>query len=689
MPVARNVYRRGAVYWWRRVCSCDAADVRPTIALSLGTKDAGEARVRAAAMTVRTMAMQETLLDRWKRDGLPTAQRNALLRREAAAYRDRLLTDPLEAIRFGEGASSEATLELCERGWATLIKCSLGCPPTPARLSHAACTAKNAEAVSERVRVHALDMSFREKLTEDAEAILDAEGIYATDLAKTIATGILVAARATAVRDHRLGTSPPSMAVTTSAPRMALMEMTSALAGGMSPVQLSVSYSLSSKACSLASATSVSSTASPVSPAAVNTSMGELDWSSMTPTQVAEKFIRSRYQDDELEHRYGGKRAIRKVDEHTLRQVRWAARLLEKSMRDSQGAPRAISTLRKEDLIDLDKPFEDLPRSTGKSEWDRRPSTTLSMIISRVTEQIAKGKKSNDNVGLDSATTNKHFGKLSNILYFLKTKIAELPAIDFGLFLTSDGDDVRNDQVAYTTHQIEELFNLPPWTGCLDEFNRSPAGKQRFSDTLVWVLLLAWYTGARREEICKLLVSEVWRDCGIWYLVNENNGAGRVKNDRSVRYISICDELLRLGFVEFAKAIKDASHAALFPDLLTMSGKGKKGDVFYDLFWVKLAKLLPWLEPGQAIRSNRHSVSTEWKLQEVPSELRKDALGQGGENDEQDRYAKAIALPKSKELNDKIPVVTTHLAPFLPVVLVPSDIRKPRPQRTRRPKEAY
>jgi hypothetical protein len=45
MPIATNIYRRGAVYWWRRAVSWPIPGSHPeTHALSLQTKGAGEAR---------------------------------------------------------------------------------------------------------------------------------------------------------------------------------------------------------------------------------------------------------------------------------------------------------------------------------------------------------------------------------------------------------------------------------------------------------------------------------------------------------------------------------------------------------------------------------------------------------------------------------------------------------------------
>lgn len=677
MPIANNVYRRGAVYWWRHKSSSLPGFDRPTIALSLGTKDAGVARVRAAAMLVWVKAMQESLLDRWKRDGLSAEQCDAIRRREAIAYRNRLITDPLEITRFGEGATDAETRALCELGWTTLIDCGLGFPVTPELLSHAVHTAKNAGVVGSRVRTHALDLSFRDQLMTEAAETLRSEGLPVTDVAKIKATGSLITARAIATRAHRTGEPMPTEPLLQSG-KLGLT------AGGSHPLKMSFNFTRMATGSSVKWVTpsAIISSPNPTS-ADINPPVGE-NWATMIPTEVAERFIRHKYQDPELEHRKGGRREAREIDEHTLRQVRWAANLIEKSMRDAENNPRALSTMTKPDLIALDEAFERIPVSTGKSPWDRDPGTTLGMITERAALQIEAKTLMPNKIGLDRATTNKHFAKIKNVWDFLRSKLAELDNLDFSDFLIGEEGDVRDDRAAYTTEQINELFKLPPWTGCASAYERFQAGAHRFSDTLVWVLLLVWYTGLRREELCKLAVSEVRCENHVWYLVIAFSEAGRVKNARSVRYIPICDELLRLGFVQFVDAIKAAGHAALFPDLLTMSGIGKKGDVFYDLYWTKIAAFLNWLKPGQALHSGRHSAATELKRVGVPREVRKELFGQGGDNDEMDRYSKALALPEAKKVVDKIPVVTAHLAPFLPATLVPAALRMPRPSRVKR-----
>ena len=185
----------------------------------------------------------------------------------------------------------------------------------------------------------------------------------------------------------------------------------------------------------------------------------------------------------------------------------------------------------------------------------------------------------------------------------------------------------------------------------------------------------------RREEVCKLLVDDVQCDSGYWFISIRNSEAGRVKNARSVRLIALSDELIRLGFVKYVEAIRQAGHAAVFPELVAEREGTKKGDVFYRIWWIYIAPLLTGLKRGQAMHAARHSFDTELKELEVFPEHREDALGHAGKHGEGRRYSKSARLKKLKALVDKVPKVTSHLPSCDAVRLLPADHRQPRPAR--------
>ncbi|WP_309646344.1 tyrosine-type recombinase/integrase, partial [Phenylobacterium sp.] len=330
-------------------------------------------------------------------------------------------------------------------------------------------------------------------------------------------------------------------------------------------------------------------------PAQIDASGIPEKWLNASPIEAAELLIASN--PAMLEHRKDGKRAATQVGEQTLRQIRWAAVLLQKSMNPvgPTAGIRPFWTCTFDDIVTLDSWFDKLPVTRGKSPRDREPDTTLQEICDRALDRIDEGELGADAIGLDGVTTNKHLRKIKQIYDMARDEIDILPEIRFAKFMVPDLKDERNARDAYTVEQAVEIFSLPPWTGCAGARDRLAAGNEVFHDSLYFVLLIVWYTGMRREEVCKLLVADVQYDAGYWFISIRNSDAGRVKNANSVRLIALAQELIRLGFVQYVDAIRAAGHDAVFPELVAERDGTKKGDVFYRIWWIYIAPLLTGL----------------------------------------------------------------------------------------------
>ena len=308
------------------------------------------------------------------------------------------------------------------------------------------------------------------------------------------------------------------------------------------------------------------------------------------------------------------------------------------------------------------------------------------MIEEAALEKLEDGEIDASAIGFTSANTNKHFRKLGQIDAFLCEAIPSLPPINFAKFCVADVKSEREARMRLSVSQGEAIFRLPPWTGCESAVDRLTSGPNVIHDGLFWVLLLVWYTGARREEICKLLVLDVDHLNDTWFLCITNTETGRVKTTSSIRIIAICDELVRLGFIEFVKAMKAEGETLLFPEMMPGGAtKRKLGDVFYKLWWIYIAPLVePALARGQAMHACRHTASDELKRAEISLETRNDLFGWKGKGGEgETRYSSATALGKLKNAVDKIPVVTQHLPAFnsSDIRLLDAALRVARPTR--------
>ncbi|MBA3526390.1 MAG: tyrosine-type recombinase/integrase [Sphingomonas sp.] len=603
-------------------------------------------------MTAQSEVVRMSLYERVERDGLTIEQRNAVLRAEMRAYRDGL--EHLSAQwqfrpAWAKVTDVDADLQVYEAIWGAFARTGVvdGVPSIAYADEHFGELTREQRAAARRL-VGSADL--RHILSRETAQRLEALGIEPNPTNMALATRLMLDARSKAARELRLGIDTVTGVTVPEIP-----------SGWHTAPIIAEDHE--------------------VRPPPTDASRIPEKWRNASPVEAAELLIQSN--PAMLEHRKDGKRAASQVGEQTLRQIRWAAVLLQKSMNPAGPAAgiRPFWTCTFDDIVTLDSWFDKLPVTCGKSPQDREPETTLQAIYERALNRIDKGELGADAIGLDGVTTNKHLRKIKQVYDLAREEIEVLPEIRFAKFMVPDLKDERDARDAYTVEQAIEIFSLPPWTGCAGTHDRLVPGSEVFHDSLYFVLLIVWYTGMRREEVCKLLVTDVQCDAGYWYISIRNSNAGRVKNANSVRLIALAEELIRLGFVQYVDAIRAAGHDAVFPELVAERDGTKKGDVFYRIWWIYIAPLLTGLKRGQALHAARHSFDTELKELEVFPEHREDALGHAGNHGEGRRYSKAARLKKLKKLVDQVPIVTAHLPKFPKIRLLPADQRKPRPVR--------
>jgi integrase len=130
----------------------------------------------------------------------------------------------------------------------------------------------------------------------------------------------------------------------------------------------------------------------------------------------------------------------------------------------------------------------------------------------------------------------------------------------------------------FTPAQLQAIFNLPIFT----QGERPAQGR---GETSYWLPLLLLSYGNRPEEMCQLLVSDIFfnEDEGIWCLRITDEGEHPVKGSRHIkadgnpvirRTLPVAKRLLDLGFIDYVEGLKTQGQLALFPKLTI---KGKRG----------------------------------------------------------------------------------------------------------------
>ncbi|MET3844343.1 hypothetical protein [Bradyrhizobium sp. OAE829] len=221
-----------------------------------------------------------------------------------------------------------------------------------------------------------------------------------------------------------------------------------------------------------------------------------------------------------------------------------------------------------------------LPRSYGKGQNDR--DTSLSEWLERAKKLPEK------EVGRESGTLNRHLTQLQEVLVYIEAcghKIPEFSGVS--KLLSKKKGRARDERNPFSPEDLAAIFAQPPWTGCESLDNRIVPGEMIYHDALSIVPYLARYTLGRREELCGLDVGDVLEENGISYIFIRPNEHRTVKNPQSKRRIPLTGKVIRLGFLRYHAEIKSLGHKLLFPELRAASDRTPLGDVFYG-DWIKV-----------------------------------------------------------------------------------------------------
>ncbi len=290
-------------------------------------------------------------------------------------------------------------------------------------------------------------------------------------------------------------------------------------------------------------------------------------------------------------------------------------------------------------------------------------------------------------------TRNRHISSLRGIFRWAADNGQPTPVVNFdSLFIgISKAKRGRNLRPATPVDDVGKLFALPVFAGCLPHSGGTGAAvlSARFAegdavihDAFYWVPMLLYYTGARREELCKLRPGDVFDATDIPYIWIDFTEFGRIKNEHSMRPVPLHSELIRLGFIDFVRECRDRGYDVLFPELRPTNDVQNFGDVYYKNVWRNLKKA-GHLTTEATNHGMRHRFSTELKAKKVFSEFRRDLMGHAGANINEEIYSDTGPLLELKSVVEELPSVTNHLASS-PMNLPPKAVRRPQPQKRRK-----
>ena len=163
--------------------------------------------------------------------------------------------------------------------------------------------------------------------------------------------------------------------------------------------------------------------------------------------------------------------------------------------------------------------------------------------------------------GTAAKTAHDRFNYIKGFLNFACRELELLPRNPWeGLAIEYTTTSPR---YPWSSEQLAILFAKPLFTGYALPSEWAAGG-----DAAYWIPVLGIYTGARIGELCQLETADIETVDGVALIRITDQGEGQsVKTAAGRRVVPVHPELIRLGFLDYADAIRKAGATRLFPGL--------------------------------------------------------------------------------------------------------------------------
>jgi len=307
-----------------------------------------------------------------------------------------------------------------------------------------------------------------------------------------------------------------------------------------------------------------------------------------------------------------------------------------------------------------------LPKSYGRSPKDAARS--IAEIIQRGKEMVTKGIQSDDFIGLDPPTINRHVTQLSKLLMYAKGKGYEIGDIaTLQSFRQHDPECDEDKRNAFDVAMSIILFSTSPWAGCLNEDDRLTPGNLIVHSSLFFVPMLGCYDLLSLSEAVGIMLDDIDLDSEIPCInIRPNEIRDRTKTRTRTRRQPIHDELMRLGFGRYVKALRELGFRTLWPELLIRGQNTDLGDLFSKDWTPALDNALPEARQNKQTFQSWRSAGNTFLIGMEPTismVTRYQLMGHALKDVNGRHYTKQ--LPDAVKLAGlrHLPIVTGHLQP--------------------------
>ena len=223
-----------------------------------------------------------------------------------------------------------------------------------------------------------------------------------------------------------------------------------------------------------------------------------------------------------------------------------------------------------------------MPKNYGKSSKDE--SRSIEEILAR------SDSLDDEEIGLEAGTVNRHQTQLGNILDHLKGNGFSCGEA-FSSFRRPDAEASDQKRNPFTVADGQSLFASPVYMGHKSEESRGIPGNVIIHDALYWIPLIAWYGLMRLSEIAGLMLADI--DFQAKAFIIRDNEIRRIKTPQSKRRVPFHPELIRLGFLDYISEVDNLGYRYVFPDLRLRGENTPMGALFYKIFKPVLDAALP------------------------------------------------------------------------------------------------
>lgn len=200
----------------------------------------------------------------------------------------------------------------------------------------------------------------------------------------------------------------------------------------------------------------------------------------------------------------------------------------------------------------------------------KAPNCQLKAVKSlRLKDQVLYAERENLPRLATKTVRNKLVGISAVLQYALREKliININPAHGTTEDLTKGARKTHEEDKGYSRENLDTIFGSELFkTG-------SQKAESLYGKAYYWLPILAYYTGARAEELAQLYVSDIRKtETDIRYIsINEDKADKSVKNRGSVRKIPLHNDIIELGFIEYIEQLDDKGR--VFPELSKSTDK--------------------------------------------------------------------------------------------------------------------